>query len=483
MTVTDPMPTYDGDPHSATAAAKGVDGTTSVSGSFSFTYDGSATAPTNAKTSYAVAANFTSSDSNYSDATGNGFLTIKKATPTVTVTDPMPTYDGDPHSATAAAKGVDGTTSVSGSFSFTYDGSATAPTNAKTSYAVAANFTSSDSNYSDATGNGFLTIKKATPTVTVTDPMPTYDGDPHSATAAAKGVDGTTSVSGSFSFTYDGSATAPTNAKTSYAVAANFTSSDSNYSDATGNGFLTIKKATPTVTVTDPMPTYDGDPHSATAAAKGVDGTTSVSGSFSFTYDGSATAPTNAKTSYAVVANFTSSDSNYSDATGNGFLTIKKATRDGGGNALTITNLRRRSAHRDRQSITGVNGATVAAPSAPMTGPTRQPMPRLSDGLLVLHWFGQLQRLATTTGLSRITKATATVVVTPYTSLTTTYDGHSHTATVTSITGVNGETGNAVGTVDVTNTTHTNAGTYTTDYWFFTGTAQLQRHWQHYDHR
>ena len=78
-----------------------------------------------------------------------------------------------------------------------------------------------------ASGPGHITT--ATPTVTVTDPMPTYDGDPHSATAAAKGVDGTTSVSGSFSFTYDGSATAPTNAKTSYAVAANFTSSDSNY--------------------------------------------------------------------------------------------------------------------------------------------------------------------------------------------------------------------------------------------------------------
>ena len=52
-----------------------------------------------------------------------------------------------------------------------------------------------------------------------------------------------------------------------------------------------------------------------------------------------------------------------------------------------------------------------------------------------------------------------------------TYDGNPHTATVVSITGVNGETGATVGTVDVSNTTHTNAGTYTSDYWFFTGTA------------
>ena len=46
---------------------------------------------------------------------------------------------------------------------------------------------------------------------------------------------------------------------------------------------------------------------------------------------------------------------------------------------------------------------------------------------------------------------------TPY---TVTYDGLPHTATVASITGVNGETGATVGTVDVSNTTHTNAGIY-----------------------
>jgi hypothetical protein len=66
-----------------------------------------------------------------------------------------------------------------------------------------------------------------------------------------------------------------------------------------------------------------------------------------------------------------------------------------------------------------------------------------------------------------VTPATATVVVTPY---TVTYDGSPHTATITSITGVNGETGATVGTVTL-NTTHTNAGTYSTDSWSFTGSA------------
>src|SRR5215212_10047095 len=71
-------------------------------------------------------------------------------------------------------------------------------------------------------------------------------------------------------------------------------------------------------------------------------------------------------------------------------------------------------------------------------------------------------------GAGQITKANAVVVVTPY---SVTYDGQPHTAAVTSITGVNGETGATVGTVDVSNTTHTAAGTYAADYWFFTGTA------------
>ena len=71
------------------------------------------------------------------------------------------------------------------------------------------------------------------------------------------------------------------------------------------------------------------------------------------------------------------------------------------------------------------------------------------------------------TASSTVAKADATVVVTPY---TVDYDGSPHTATVASITGVNGETGATVGTVTL-DTTHTNAGTYSTDSWHLAGTA------------
>src|SRR4051794_41525552 len=71
----------------------------------------------------------------------------------------------------------------------------------------------------------------------------------------------------------------------------------------------------------------------------------------------------------------------------------------------------------------------------------------------------------------RISNATTVVVVTSYTSASTTYDGQEHTAAITSITGVNGETGATVGNVNVSNTKHTNAGTYASDSWSFTGAA------------
>src|SRR5207253_958792 len=76
--------------------------------------------------------------------------------------------------------------------------------------------------------------------------------------------------------------------------------------------------------------------------------------------------------------------------------------------------------------------------------------------------------IAATTITDAIGKANATVVVAPY---SVTYDGSAHTAGVTSIKGVNGETGATVGAVDVSHTTHTNAGTYASDYWTFTGAA------------
>ena len=221
---------------------------------FSFTYNGSSTPPTAAGT-YPVIATFTSTDTNYGTATGSGTLVISPATPGVTVTVGAPIYDGKAHAATATAVGVDGTTQVAGMFSFTYNGSATAPTAAGT-YAVVATFTSTDTNYTGGTAQGTLTVNQATPTVAVADGGGTYNGSAFPATGTVTGVSGGAAAGlegyGLSTTYYSGStatgtplAGAPSQAGT-YTVQASFPGS-ADYRPASATATFTIAKATPTL--------------------------------------------------------------------------------------------------------------------------------------------------------------------------------------------------------------------------------------------
>ena len=285
VTLTGLTPTYTGSPISAGAT------TTPAGLTVDFTYDGSATAPTNAGT-YAVVG--TINNANY-QGTSSGNMVIGKASATVTLTGLTPTYTGAPISAGAT------TTPAGLTVDFTYDGSATAPTNAGT-YAVVG--TINNANY-QGTSSGSMIIGKATATVTLTGLTPTYTGAPISAGAT------TTPAGLTVDFTYDGSATAPTNAGT-YAVVG--TINDANY-QGTASGNMVIGKAPATVTLTGLTPTYTGAPISAGAT------TTPAGLTVDFTYDGSATAPTNAGT-YAVVG--TINNANY-QGTSSGSMVIGKA--------------------------------------------------------------------------------------------------------------------------------------------------------------
>src|SRR5205085_408365 len=131
-------------------------------------------------------------------------------------------------------------------------------------------------------------------------------------------------------------------------------------------------------------------------------------------------------------------------------------TYDGNPHTATVT------------SITGVNGETAATVGAVTLSTTHTNAGTHSSDSWSFTGTGNYNDIAATTIIDTITNADATVVVTPYHMA---YNGSAHTATVTSITGVAGETGATVGTVDVSNTTHTNAGTYNSDSWSFTGTA------------
>jgi N-acetylneuraminic acid mutarotase len=324
VTVSGGPVTYDGNPHGVTATAVGTDGST-VNGSFSFTYNGDPNPPTNAGT-YAVVATFTSNDQTYASTNTNYTLTINPAAPTVTVNVGPFAYDGTAHGATATAVGVDGSTSVDGTFAFTYNGDPNPPTNPGL-YTVVATFTSNDPNYTSPTLSADLIITSPgtlVPTLSLVDGSTTYDGNPHADSATADGTDGLTPVNGSYIITYNGSTTAPT-AVGSYAVVVTFISSDLNYTGTSITSTLTISPATPTLSFGYNTFSYTGQGATADVTALGADGVTPVNGTYSVTYDGSSALPVNAGT-YTVDVTFTSNDPNYNSTSGSSTLTILPAT-------------------------------------------------------------------------------------------------------------------------------------------------------------
>src|SRR5439155_11282765 len=143
--------------------------------------------------------------------------------------------------------------------SITYDGSATAPSDAG-SYAVVGSLNNATYTASNATGT--LTINKGTATLTLSNLTRTYDGSAKSATATISPA----ALSG-VSITYDGSATAPIGAG-SYAVVASL--NNANYTASNATGTLTINKQTPTLSLSSLTQSYEGSAIPATATISPV---------------------------------------------------------------------------------------------------------------------------------------------------------------------------------------------------------------------
>ena len=162
---------------------------------------------------------------------GSNLVNALLGTATVTLGNLNPVYDG-------TGKSVSVTTTPPGlTVNLTYGGSANAPTNAG-GYTVIG--TVVDNNYAGSTTNT-LVISKAAATVTLGNLNQTYDG-------TAKSVSVTTAPPGlTVNLTYNGSASAPTNAG-SYTVIG--TVVDNNYAGSATNT-LVIGKATAPVTLVD----------------------------------------------------------------------------------------------------------------------------------------------------------------------------------------------------------------------------------------
>ena len=293
--------TYDG-------TAKVVTATTNPAGlSYSVTYGGSSTAPTDAG-DYAIIATITQPD--YVSDTDSGTLTISKASSVTDVIGGTFTYDGNPHPASVSVTGA-------GGLNLTPDPTyscGSAPIDVADTPCTASYTYKGDSNHTGSGDADAITINKAAATISLSGLIQTYDG-------AAKSATVTTNPTGvAHSVTYEGSSTPPTNAG-SYAVVASIT--DPNYSGADANGTLTINRAEPSIVISNTSQVYDGSAKSVT-----VDITPVLS--YTVTYNGSATAPTDAGT-YDIVA--TVDTANYYGVK-NGTLHITRAEP-----TITITNL------------------------------------------------------------------------------------------------------------------------------------------------
>ena len=204
----------------------------------------------------------------------SSILSVAKQFGTVTLNNLAQTYDG-------TAKSAGATTTPSGlAVNFTYNGSASAPTNAG-SYTVVG--TISNANYQGGATNT-LVIGQAAASVSLGSLSQIYNGTARSATAT------TSPTNLAVNFTYNGSPAAPTNVG-SYTVVGLI--SDVNYFGGATNT-LVVGKAAATVTLGNLAQTYDG-------AGKSVSVTTSPTNlTVNVTYNGSTNAPTNVG-SYTVI--------------------------------------------------------------------------------------------------------------------------------------------------------------------------------------
>jgi formylglycine-generating enzyme required for sulfatase activity len=337
-------------------------------------------------------------------------FTVTKATATVTLGNLSQTYDGTPKSATATTDPAGKTVIL------TYEGGATAPTNAG-SYVVVG--TINDPMY-QGSATGTLQIAKATQTITfaaIPDKLAT-DTVTLSATGGGSGNPVTFAVtegpatisSGVLSFTGAGNVT----------VAASQTGNANYEAASTVSRTFAVTKANATVTLDNLAQTYDGTPKSATAA------TDPAGKSVIFTYGGSATAPTNSG-SYEVVG--TINDPIY-QGNASGTLEITKAAQ-----AITFAAIPDKLT-TDSVTLSATGGGSGNAVTFAVTeGPAT-----ISNGVLSFTGAGSVTITASQTGnanyeaaatVSRsftVTKASATVTLG---NLSQIFDGTPKTASAT----------------------------------------------------
>ncbi|MBX2966255.1 MAG: gliding motility-associated C-terminal domain-containing protein [Cyclobacteriaceae bacterium] len=299
-----------GTPLSATQ----LNATANVAGTF--TYTPALGTILNAGANQVLSVNFSPSDAaNYNVVNGTTVLiTVNKADPVITWANPSAITYGTPLSATQ----LNATANVPGTF--TYTPASGTVLNAGANQTLSVNFVPTDgANYNSVTGaTALITVNKATPIVTWSNPATITYGTPLSATQ----LNATASVPGTF--VYAPGLGTILNAGANQALAVNFTPTNTaNYNSVNGTTvFITVTKATPTVTWNNPSAIAYGTPLSATQ----LNATASVPGTF--TYTPASGTILNAGADQVLSVNFSPTDlTNYNPVNGTTVLiTVNKAT-------------------------------------------------------------------------------------------------------------------------------------------------------------
>ena len=294
-------------------------------------------------------------------------------------------------------------------------------------------------------------VNKAAATINVTPYTVTYDGNSHTAGVTATGVGGVNLA-------------ADVTLNTTHTSAGSYTSDTWSFTDPNGNYNPvaattitdTINQANATISVTPYSVAYDGNPHTALGTATGVGGSNLIAD-----LNLTGTTHTNAGSYTTDSWSFTDSNGNYASKTGtvtdvisgaSATVNLINLSQNYTGSQISASATTVPTGQTVTFTYTGI-GTTVYATSA--TPPAN------AGSYTVVGTISNANYAGSSTGTLVISPVAATINVTPY---TVTYDGKAHTAGVIA-TGVGGV--NLAGDVTL-NTTHTNAGSYTTDTWSFT---------------
>lgn len=236
----------------------------------------------------------------YDSATATVTINVLKADPTITWADPAPIVFGAALSGTQ----LNATSDVGGSF--TYDPIAGTFLPGGSNQTLSVSFTSSDTNFNNATAIVSIDVLRATPTISWSNPADITVGTALSSTQ----LNASANVAGTFE--YDPAAGATLPAGDAQSLNTTFTPDNTNnYENASASVAIKVLKADPILTWTNPADITAGTALSATQ----LNATASVAGSFAYSPAAGTVLP--AGTDQALSVIFTPTDTaTYNSVTG-----------------------------------------------------------------------------------------------------------------------------------------------------------------------